>query len=96
MLLVIIFGGIGSVIRYLLAGYTSILIINIIGVFLIGFTQQIDTKYKPIFHSGFLGGFTSLSAIYLIKDFNIPTLITHFIIYIIIYKLSKFLGGFYV
>lgn len=95
MLLIMICGGLGTVLRYLLASYASILLINVIGVFLIGFTKDIDSKYKAMFHSGFLGGFTSLSAIYLIIDFNLATLIVHFIIYLIVYQFAKFLGGYY-
>jgi fluoride ion exporter CrcB/FEX len=95
MLLIMIAGGVGTVLRYILAGYASILLVNVIGVFLIGATYEMKSKYKIVFHSGFLGGFTSLSAIYLISDFNLATLIVHVIIYLIVYQFARFLGGFY-
>lgn len=82
---VIIFGGIGTLLRYLLNMYFPIIIINIIAVVIIG----IYRGNKKEITTGFLGGFSSLSAIYVATLDNFMLLIFHFVVYYLIYAFIK-------
>ncbi len=64
-------GVIGVALRYLIGLFfisaISITLINLIGVFLIALTHNFSGNKKDYFQTGFLGGFTSLSAIMILK-----------------------------
>lgn len=82
---IILFGGIGTTLRYLLNFYVSILVINIIAVIIIAFYKG----EKKEITTGFLGGFSSLSAIYVVTLDNYLLMVLHFVIYLLIFIFVK-------
>lgn len=82
---VIIYGGIGTVVRYVLNFYFPIIVINIIATIIIA----IYKGNKKEITTGFLGGFSSLSAVYVVTLDNFVLLVFHFIIYFLIFIFIK-------
>ncbi len=85
-------GVIGVILRYFiglfLMGSVSITLINMIGVFLIAYTHNFSGNKKDYFHTGFLGGFTSLSAI-IILEYPFTILLINIFLGLIIYGFVK-------
>lgn len=83
-------GSLGVILRYLISiifsSSISVSICNLIGVFFIAKTDNLKKSQKEIFQTGFLGGFTSLSAIMVLK-YSFIVLFINIILGIIIFKL---------
>ncbi len=78
-----IFGVLGVVLRYIIGLFfisaVSITLINLTGVLLMSLTHKFSGRKKDYFQTGFLGGFTSLSAIMVLKYSFIILLINLFL-----------------
>ncbi len=83
-------GVIGVILRYLLGmlfiSAISITIINLVGVSLMAFTNEFEGNKKDYFQTGFLGGFTSLSAI-MVLQYPFTILLINIFLGLIIYSL---------
>lgn len=65
-------GGLGVLVRYVLyilipSTFIALLLINLLGTFLISVTEKMSNTNKLIIQSGFLGGFTTLSSLFILS-----------------------------
>lgn len=96
LLIASLLGGLGTVLRYYLSFLSiNIITINLIAVFLIGFTSDYHANKRRFFHTGFLGGFSSLATIYVIAQYSIFLIIIQFILYTGLYFIVKKLKLYY-
>ncbi len=83
-------GTIGVFLRYFLSfiftSAISITFVNLIGVFLMALTHNLSSDKKDYFQTGFLGGFTSLSAI-MVLNYSFLILLINLILGLIIYSI---------
>lgn len=94
---VMFFGGLGAVCRYLIgtlflgSSFLSITIINLIGISLMAITENFSENKKLKYHTGFLGGFTSFSSLFLLT-YPLFGVLINIVLALLIYNgLKKFI-----
>ncbi len=83
-----LFGSLGVFLRYffsfIFTSVISITFVNLIGVFLMALTNNLTGDKKDYFQTGFLGGFTSLSAI-MVLNYSFLILFINLILGLLLY-----------
>lgn len=90
---IMIFGGIGASLRFILSliingNFLSITVINLLGVFTMGLTENYSILDKEYYSTGLYGGFTSISAIMLLS-LPLVAFVVNVLLGILIYYLAK-------
>lgn len=91
----ILLTAIGTVTRYILLLLAiDVLFINIVAVIICAFTLDLSDDIKPLIHTGFLGGFGTLSAIFFLQATNsfliaIIHMVGYYFLFIICRKLKE-------